>query len=91
MNSIAAFYFERTVATYSAARMKDIVDKGNKEREMERKGRKDAPRSHRECMQLALFPCDVYARRSLSLLEITSPDANGNVSEGLRSLIALNC
>jgi len=44
-------------------------------------------------MQLALFRT-MFMRggaAGLSLLEITSPDANGNVSEGVRSLIALNC
>jgi len=38
-----------------------------------------------------VIPMFMRRSRGLPLFEITSLDANGNVSEGVRSLIALNC
>ena len=74
--------------------MKDIVDKGDKEREMERKGRKDAPQSQSRMYAARVIPCDVYVRRSRRSVPSGNNVARYQwecISEGMRSLIALNC
>lgn len=77
-------------ARYSGGGNEERRRQEDKEREMEKMGAEGCAISSR-MYATRVIPCDVYTRRSHRSLPSGNNVASGNVSEGVRSLIALNC